>query len=203
MIRTHGEHEDYYTLGKAKYNGVFCCHCPAEFDVLMDLVWACKPDRIMEFGTGPGVLTMRLGSYAGAHNAMVLSNDLYDHLDLKVRMSISDLPVMLLKANEFKAQETAPIAEFLDDGSRLFVYCDGGHKPQEMRQILNFLKSGDVLACHDFERTEKEDEGMSINKESERVYEKQVASLLSDGFERLIHPDEHKKGMHVFACRKV
>lgn len=194
--------DEAYVLGHS-FDGVQAIHCKAEFLQLDALICEHKPKRILEFGTCAGALTLMLGAWAKMSNALVFTNDLFDVTSLETKIKLAYLPVIIGRANELTPRELLSLSEFLDTDEKLFVYCDGGHKAQELRQVSRMLKSGDVIACHDFERSDEEDKPFEgINKESERVYEHDIKPLLENGFTRLIDVNEHKKGMHVMALLK-
>jgi len=37
-----------------------------------------------------------------------------------------------------------------DNDGRIFIYCDNGDKIREMRVFSQYLRSGDLIACHDY-----------------------------------------------------
>lgn len=48
------------------------------------------------------------------------------------------------------------IKDFITNGGKTLVLCDGGAKEREFHLYSQFLKSGDVIMCHDYAHTQEE-----------------------------------------------
>lgn len=58
-------------------------------------------------------------------------------------------------ADVFK--EAQKIKNFIKKPGISIVFCDGGDKPHELRTFAPALKSGDIIACHDWGRAIKDE----------------------------------------------
>jgi hypothetical protein len=170
-----------------------------------------QPDRILEFGTGTGMMTSALGEWAMNSRSftprkVVLSLDKVQGTPMKTMVDLAEMPVILVIGDEYRRGIRTLMETFLQPDQpeiTRFIYCDGGNKPQEMKLFSKLLSSGDCIACHDYERTSEEDENLfNINKYTERVYRKQIDSLLSNGFCFVEGESNIEEGLHVLPLIK-
>ena len=72
-----------------------------------------------------------------------------------------------------------------DNDGKIFIYCDNGNKVKEMQVFHKFLRSGDIIACHDYYNGQWVD-GLKDFGESDEcgcvpeVWEKDVQYLIND-----------------------
>ena len=180
-------------------------HTEQELAKLYELLCQTHPKRIVEFGTWLGLVTTVFGSWASDFNATVLSLDVRLFVPLRTLLVLTKYPVVLLQENEYKADSLAlkRIAEYLDSEDKHFVYCDGGNKKRELWLYSRFLRSGDIIACHDYNRTKEDDTGLCFNPETERVYLEDVKKIQERvNLVPLWGDDEISSEMHVMAFMK-
>ncbi|QDP56798.1 MAG: hypothetical protein Unbinned400contig1000_17 [Prokaryotic dsDNA virus sp.] len=171
------------------------------------LLDSVQPDRILEFGTGGGMMTSALGEWAMSYpNKTVLSIDRIQGLNMETMLDLAKMPVITVVGDEYARGVRMLMEAFLEPGQphvTRFVYCDGGNKPQEMRQFSRLLSPGDCIACHDYERTPEEDKRFyNVNPYTERVYRKQLDSLLENGFKFVEGESNIEEGLHVLPLIK-
>lgn len=107
------------------------------------------PKRIIELGTGDGGLATALGLHARIIGATVVTYD-------RARPNERIAPTGRLLGVDFRTvadlwRHEAEIAKLIAAPGRTFMLCDGGDKPRELATFARYLKSGDVIAAHDYD----------------------------------------------------
>lgn len=99
-----------------------------------------KPGLIIELGTGYGTSARFFSMFAP-----VVTFDI-DYIKLikeYPNITYYDLDVFCKKAQEI-------ITELIKSKNRIFLFCDGGNKGDEMNMYAPVLKPGDLLFAHDW-----------------------------------------------------
>lgn len=102
-----------------------------------------KFDNIIEIGTSLGALTLLL-NYLKKEEASLISYDISER-----RVQIFGRGIDVRIGDCFKLVDE--IAEEIQKEGRTILLCDGGKKNQEVNTFAQYLKSDDVIACHDYE----------------------------------------------------
>jgi len=191
-----------YQLGVC-YRGIGGIHCAAELNVLNMILGYVQPKKILEFGTYYGLVTLLFSDWAYENGAQVLSLDNTDYVDQRNKKKFDSLPVEFLLGSEYDQLKVIPrLIDFVETDETLFIYCDGGNKPQEFFQWSRFLKPRDCIACHDYVRSKEQLKALRAT-EFEHVGESLAARTMKRyGLEPLVPLDAHLSGMHVFAAIK-
>ena len=131
----------------------YSMHSIRELYCISEICQSHVPERIVEYGTASGGLTRLLGRWAFITDAKVLSIENNTYAGLlgldKLAKLLEELPIELLKANEYDQTTFDRVQEFAAEGKTMF-YCDGGNKPLELRSCASILKPGDLLVTHDY-----------------------------------------------------
>jgi len=115
-----------------------------------------EPDlvRIVDLGSGYGGLTLFFGMCMKNRGGKVLSMDLISpHFN-----PVGLVPVTFRRIDIFTPEAIALVKKFLRNGGQNLIFCDDGHKPDELNTYGKLLKPLDFIMVHDFrsEITEKE-----------------------------------------------
>ena len=104
---------------------------------------------------------VEIGTYNGGLSAFI-----YDHkstdckfitydIDGSINAVSSILPDIDCRVEDCFEQKTFDdIIELIQSDGRSLVICDGGDKPREFNEFSKYLKSGDHIMCHDYQRDE-------------------------------------------------
>lgn len=130
-----------------RYRGVRCSQSRRVFralDRLHEVTWSRPVERIVEVGTLYGAFTRILRDHDVSRKAEVYSFDVKDTL-------VDPVPdVSLLLGDVFAEPQLSTLADLIQRPGRCFVFCDGGDKEREVRELCRFLKPEDVVLCHDY-----------------------------------------------------
>ena len=111
-----------------------------------------KPDKVVELGTGNGILSLHFMTYCWFSGAEFLTIDVKE-LAIKELMEkhIKESPqCTFLKANIYDDSTMETVAEFLNAGERPFILVDGRDpKSDEVNLYAPLLKIGTVIFAHD------------------------------------------------------
>lgn len=108
------------------------------------------PKTIVEIGTNNGGFTCVLGLHAWRIGARIHTYDLCESPSLEFRPLSAILPIEFNQGDCFDPAVKAKIASQIQKPGITYVLCDGGNKPREFIEFSEFIKSGDVIAAHDF-----------------------------------------------------
>jgi cephalosporin hydroxylase len=127
-------------------------HSPLSIWTLERVLTETQPKRIIELGTGSGLLTIYLAMWARLNQARVIT---YDHqlIEEGVLHVLRDLSVTVRTADILSGESDGEIRKSLHSDNRVLLYCDNGRKMQELATFAPLLKRNDILGCHDY-RTE-------------------------------------------------
>lgn len=107
-----------------------------------------KPTMVIEIGTSKGGLSSLISGCikeigSEFHTFDVHSDGDYNQYPLHGNSTFH-------KMDCFSGQGLEFIKILIQKEGRCFVLCDGGNKPREFNEFSKYLKSGDVIACHDW-----------------------------------------------------
>lgn len=117
---------------------------PAAF---LHLFGVSQPERIVEIGCGSGLWTMCLAALAGPRVRIYG----YDTREM-LRPAIPS--VIFRVADCWEVDEE--IRGLIRKPGTTLLLCDGGNKVREFNRFAHLLKSGDVIAAHDYSPSRKE-----------------------------------------------
>lgn len=107
-----------------------------------------RPARVVEIGSYSGGLAIALGVHCWMIGAHMVS---YDRNAQDARL----MPLARALNVDFRVGDcwdlAGEIGALISAPGRTFVLCDGGDKPRELMVFGQFLKSGDVIAAHDYD----------------------------------------------------
>jgi cephalosporin hydroxylase len=101
---------------------------------------------IVEIGTAHGALTTVLGLWGVKLGIPVVSMD--HNAGLHDEAIFERLGVEFIECDENSEEATENISAMCMDP--LFIYCDGGNKPEEFRKWAPIIRPGSVIAAHDW-----------------------------------------------------
>lgn len=111
-----------------------------------------KPERIIEIGTWTGGFTCLLAMCIQAGGVvMTYDNDLNRPWQVN-DLRMSRLSILHCQDDVFSLKGIASIDEDMAKG-KCILLCDGGNKIKEFQTFAPFLKSGDIIAAHDYADT--------------------------------------------------
>lgn len=127
-------------------------HSPIAIWTLERVLTETQPKRIIELGTGSGLLSIYLATWARMNGARLIT---YDHEPVAddVLHVLQDLSVTVRTADILNGESDGEIRQSLHSEDRVLLYCDNGRKMQELATFAPLLKRNDILGCHDY-RTE-------------------------------------------------
>jgi hypothetical protein len=106
-----------------------------------------RPARILEVGSYSGGLAIALGLHCHMIGSRMIS---YDRNAQDEQL----LPLAGVLGVDFRVGDIwaleAEVASLIAEPGKVFVLCDGGDKPRELMTFGKYLKSGDVIAAHDY-----------------------------------------------------
>ncbi len=113
------------------------------------------PARIVEIGGGNGGFTTALALHAKMIGASVIS---YDRQVPDERIA----PVARFLGVDFRRIDdlweiVSTVGGVIASTGRTYVLCDGGDKKRELAAFAPYLKTGDVIACHDYDSVHEVD----------------------------------------------
>jgi len=105
-----------------------------------------NPGRIIELGTLQGGLTILLAN--ACPEARIETFDLN-----APRARIDEIPRVCFTAGDILDRTSGAywgIVTLAHSGLQKILYCDNGHKEEEMAMYAPHLQPGDLLGCHDY-----------------------------------------------------
>ena len=105
---------------------------------------------IVEIGTQFGGLTFLIRDILNKYSkdTPIISYDVYQRGDLKRQCIERNIDFRLVDC--FNDNELPFIIE---NNERVLLICDGGNKIEEFNQFSSYLKTGDIVMCHDYSPT--------------------------------------------------
>lgn len=136
-----------YLSENRKGKTVYCKHGAKYFPLFVKIIEDFKPDLFIELGTHMGGVTLVV------HEAFPdLEIHTFDFLKL-LNLDLFDLnKVSFYKENLLKGSNKILTKLLKDNKSKKkILYCDNGDKENEMDWYGDYLLSGDLIGCHDWE----------------------------------------------------
>jgi len=155
---------------------------PRAIALMETVLRAVRPATILELGTGRGGMALYFCLYARATGAQFVT------YDRDCTWTETELHRQLGFAQAFRqgdlqtAEAIEAIRMRMQQKGRVFVLCDNGHKPWEFRTFAPSLKSGDVIAVHDW--------GVEIGRSEVRP------TVQAYGLHRICAPETEAEGMY-------
>lgn len=112
---------------------------------MRSLIADYPPARILEIGTGPGGFAMLLRELCPG-----VSIRSYDVRTSPHQVKLTAAGIDARTADVLCPQVLSEIAEYVQQPGRSVIFCDGGNKPAELRQIAQVAKPGDLILAHDY-----------------------------------------------------
>ncbi len=106
------------------------------------------PARIVEIGTYNGGFTIAIGVHAYQIGARVVTFDVAKAPDERFGVIAKFLGIEFRTADVWTVE--AEIGQLIASPGVSYVLCDGGNKRRELATFSRYLKSGDVIAAHDY-----------------------------------------------------
>jgi len=113
-----------------------------------------RPDRVIEIGSYNGALATALGLTCKAIGAKMITYDINRPSEAIVPIGEA-LGVVFQVASCWDRQ--AEIGALIGSPGPSMVLCDGGDKPRELDTFARYLKTGDVIAAHDYDAVHEVD----------------------------------------------
>jgi cephalosporin hydroxylase len=116
---------------------------------VIDQVMIGNPDisGIVEIGTGYGALTEFLGLWGLSRGVPIVT---VDHVNIHDENVLSALGITYFQTDEFSDEFIDYMKKFIDAYDRILFICDGGNKPKEFNFWAPLLKTGSIIAAHDW-----------------------------------------------------
>jgi cephalosporin hydroxylase len=106
------------------------------------------PKQIVELGSNNGGFTLALGLHAWNIGAKVFSYDTMEAPSEQWRGLAKFLGVQFIQGDVFRNEEN--IGYQIQMEGVTYLLCDNGNKPEEFNLFKDYLKSGDIIAVHDY-----------------------------------------------------
>lgn len=169
-----------------------------EVDVVEKLIRSYKPEVFIEVGVHEGGLSYVL-------IPKMLSYYIGIEIDCSlIRPEVIEVYKQYIMTAQLMCTDcfSPSVHDYLSALDAKIIYCDGGHKAQEIAHFKSALKSGDIIMCHDFydgTRTVRavpvENISIEVTASDVQIYENDTA------FERL--PEDMFKETRIIGWRKL
>lgn len=113
------------------------------------------PKTIVEIGTNCGGFTCVLAMHAWRIGCHIHTFDVMDAPTTDFRPFSNLLPITFYKMDCFSGVATDRIVQLMKQDGTAYLMCDGGNKVKEFNFFAPLLKSGDVIAAHDYSAREE------------------------------------------------
>lgn len=145
------EMKQYVTVNAGKrymflYRGISCRQSHHVFDALDSLVLALEnksATTIIEIGTYHGAFTNLLNDHTISNDAVIHTFDI-------LRLATRKNPNAHYHVGDCFNDQLPVIRDLIMNAGRCLIFCDGGSKEREVNTFSQFLKSGDIIMCHDY-----------------------------------------------------
>ena len=137
------------------FAGGWTAQCQADFWLWESILNQHRFDRIMELGTGTGIFScfllmhclhkdadfVTVNKYPNPHWGKLNNMRLIDRLQLAKHIWQFDI---------FTDRAIKQITNYIGKVGQTILYCDNGDKPKEVATFAPYLKTGDIIAVHDW-----------------------------------------------------
>jgi len=137
------------SAGRYEYFGLPVNQVPKALDMINNLLHLIKPEKIIEFGTGDGGLSVLLSIYASLKGVQFITYDAGIH-NQNVLRHLKDSACFrwaLLDKPEVKEEIKHMILQ--SNRGPVIIFCDA-LKSVEFDYYSDFCKKGDILLVHDY-----------------------------------------------------
>lgn len=107
-----------------------------------------KPAMVIEIGTCKGGLSSLLSSVVETYDGGFVTFDIRKREGECGKYELYGRGAMFGEYDCF--QNVDHIKDLIQNYGQCFLLCDGGNKPKEFNTFSKFLKSGDIIGCHDW-----------------------------------------------------
>ena len=146
--------EKIHKTGFCGFEGITCMQRPDAFLSLFDLIEEKKFKTIIEIGTAAGGLTTFL-IFAIESLGLTCNFHTYEVNDRPYFEKLKDRGVDVNIKNVFDTKKEDYMNELvgrIKNPGPTLVLCDGGNKIKEFNTLSKFLKTGDIIMCHDYSK---------------------------------------------------
>jgi tRNA A58 N-methylase Trm61 len=134
---------------RTKFLGGGLMHRPTEVYFIEQILFHNKFQRIVEFGTMAGRLTLLFGIYALQRKGSVITFDIRKEPKHPAWKAIKPvLPIEFYRMDIFSQEVQVMVDDYMKDHMTL-IYCDNGKKKDEFNMYAHLLKPGDFIMAHD------------------------------------------------------
>lgn len=112
-----------------------------DLKILETAVTQCKPDLIIELGTGTGASALFFSLHAPVAT--------FDNKDIRIEELKNISQVTFYTVDVFSKQGIFLIDRLMKTYKLIFLFSDNGDKPKEFLTFAPMLKPGDYIAVHD------------------------------------------------------
>jgi hypothetical protein len=146
--------EKIHKTGFCGFEGITCMQRPDAFLALFDLIEEQKFKTIIEIGTAAGGLTTFL-IFAIESLGITCNLHTYEVHDRPYFNKLKGRGVDINIKNVFDPDKEGYMSELvgrIQNPGPTLVLCDGGNKIKEFNTLSKFLKTGDIIMCHDYSK---------------------------------------------------
>ena len=125
-------------------DGIACCQTPNVSTAFLKIIHLF--DTIIEIGADAGGFTLLLNHQKKDATQLIS----YEIAESKISKNINRDKIDIRIADCFEDSTIQEIQDKILSGGRTLLLCDGGCKAKEFEIYAPFLKTGDVIMCHDY-----------------------------------------------------
>lgn len=129
-------------------DGIIAAQTPKAADAFKSILPNFK--TIIEIGFHRGAFTLWLHRNKEEATKLVAYDITFDP------KQVNDTNIDFRKGDCFDERIVNEIQQLIVNGKTTLVLCDGGFKDREFNLYSKFLKSGDVIMCHDYAHSDEE-----------------------------------------------
>jgi cephalosporin hydroxylase len=130
--------------GTTIVDGIRCGHLQSEVEAIKRIIEFYKPDTFVELGVHEGGLAYQL--------IPAFPNTLYIGVEINCQIVVPRVKIMFEgNPNDLLLCRDCldPTIMYATKGKTL-IYCDNGHKTEEMKFFAPLIKVDDIIMCHDY-----------------------------------------------------
>ena len=132
---------------RSKFLGLTGMQTPESYDMWEQLIFGQRFQRIIEFGTWDGALSLYFALFCLDKGMQFYTYDRRDYFDTPLKRIIQ-FQKFYEKLDIFKNVEK--IGALISQPGQTLLFCDNGNKIREFNIFAPYLKSGDIIAVHDW-----------------------------------------------------
>ncbi len=134
--------------GKCSPLGFAMCQSRLAAPVWSYAMEVYPPKQIVEIGSLNGGFTTAIGVHAYRIGCKVFSFDVCKAPNEDWKELSAFLGIDFIQEDVFKFSSV--VESLIKQRGVTFLLCDGGNKPKEFNTFAKFLRSGDIIAAHDY-----------------------------------------------------